>query len=104
MKKKEILIQQKKQDQLKKEIEYIKKTIPICLAGFSFVMLLIIFFLEDKLYIYFKGAINFIIVGIAFTIIIGILFYSYCLRKIKAKEKQSKAISIKLYSLMKLEK
>ncbi|QTE22549.1 hypothetical protein [Polaribacter cellanae] len=102
--KEEILLQQKKQVQLKKEIKKIKKTMPIYLTGFVFAMFLIVFFLEDKMYIHFKGAINFILAGILLTIIIGILFYYYCQRKIRAKEKLSKAIGVKLYSLMKLEK
>ncbi|QOD62039.1 hypothetical protein H9I45_06230 [Polaribacter haliotis] len=101
--KEEILKHQKKQVQLKKEIKKIKKTIPIYLAGFVFIMFLIIFLFEDKLYIYFKGSLNFILIGISITIISGVIFYYYCQRKIKSKEKLSKAIGVKLYSLMKLE-
>ena len=66
-------------------------------------MFLIIFGIEEKVYPFFGGTINFIVFGSVITFIICFLYYYTSKKKIKQKNKLSKNIGIKIYSLMKLE-
>lgn len=99
----EIVQLQKKQNKLKKEILKLKKTKSIYLLGIVFVLFLIVFFIEDKVYTFFNGIFNFIMASVVFGFILCIVFLKYHKNKIKEKEKSSKAIGANLYRLMKLE-
>ena len=100
---KEILAKQRKQEKLKREIKNIKKKTPIYLIGIVFVMFILVFSLEHRVYIYFGGNLFFIAISLFFTLFICCLYYYLSQMKIKEKEKLSKAIGSKLYRLMKLE-
>ncbi|MDX6747698.1 hypothetical protein SHK09_12920 [Polaribacter sp. PL03] len=102
-KNKEIIAYQKEQTILKKEVLHIKKTMPVYIIGTVFFMFLIVFAIEGKVYTYFGGTLNFMAFSTFFTLIICVLYFYNSQKKIKEKEKLSKAISSKLYNLMKLE-
>ena len=97
-----ILAIQREQKKLRREVKKIKKSIPINLIGIAFFSFLIIFGLESKVYHFFGGGVNFIKIGIIFTLFICILYVFFGFKKIKYKEKLLKSISTKLYRLMKL--
>ncbi|GAB7257471.1 hypothetical protein OBPA_19360 [Polaribacter sp. OB-PA-B3] len=99
----EILEYQKEQKLLKKEVEQIKKAIPIYLTSIIFVMFLLFFLLESKLYSFFGGIKNFIIFCILLSVSICGFYVYLSTKKIKQKEKLSKNIGSKIYNLMKLE-
>ena len=100
---KKILAKQRKQDKLKKEIKNIKKKVPIYLLGIVFVMFIVVYKLEHKVYIYFGGTLLFITISLFFTLFICCVYYFRSKMKIQEKEELSKAIGSKLYHLMKLE-
>ncbi len=99
----EILAYQKEQSELKKEIQKIKKSIPIYLTGIVFFMFLIVFVLDSKVYTYFGGSLNFFTFSSILTLVICFIYFYTSQFKIKEKEKSAKAIGSKLYNLMKLE-
>ena len=99
----EILEYQKEQKLLKKEVEQIKKTVPFYLVSVIFVMFLMFFLLESKVYSFFGGIKNFIIFCIILTISICVSYVYLSIKKVKRKEKLSKNIGSKIYNLMKLE-
>ncbi len=102
-KNKEIQALQREQKQLKKEIKKIEKAIPIYLISFVFIMFLIVFYIEDKVYPFFNGIFNFIAFALCLIILLSFFLVSFQRKKIKEKQKLSKAIGSNLYRLMKLE-
>lgn len=88
---------------LKQEIKKINDSIPVYLTGFIFLMFVVVFLLESKVYSYFGGTLNFITTSSLFTLFICVTYFYLSQRKIKRKEKLSKTIGLKLYRLMKLE-
>lgn len=100
---KEISKGQKKQKLLKTEIKKAKKKLPVYFVVFLLLTVLSIHFLEDPLYDYFGNSYNFILtIVFLFSFIFLVLIYRIFL-KISNKQKESKAIGVKLYKLMKLE-
>lgn len=100
---KNILLEQKKQSKLKKEIVKIKKTTPIYIVSIIFIMILLISLLEDQSHRYFGGTIYFVSAGVLITLSISFLFFFREKRRVLKKEKEVKQIGSKLYKLMKLE-
>lgn len=99
----DILKLQKKQNSIKKEIKEIRKKTPFYLIGFIFILFLIVFLIEDKVYTFFNGVFNFIITSVIFGFILCFVFVKYQQKQIREKEKSSRAIGANLYRLMKLE-
>ena len=102
-KKKRILAYQKEQSIVKQEILKIKKKRPFYLVVFLFSVIILIFTVENKVYTYFKGTLNFLILSFAVAILLCIVYLLSTQQKIKKRERLSKAIGLKLYQLMKLE-
>ena len=99
----EILSKQKKQNELKAEVQQIKNKLPKYILGFIFFVAVSLYFLEDKFFDFFGNSANFIFS----TVIILCLFtFFFILRSyivIKKKQKESKEIGVQLYNLMKLD-
>ena len=102
-KNKEILNQQKRQNQLKSEVIEIKKRLPTFIIGFIFFTFISLYFLEDKFYQFFGNSVNFFRTIIIFLGLFSLFFIFRSYSKIKKKQKESKLIGAKLYKLMKLE-
>ena len=99
----EILNKQKRQSQLKKEVQDIKKKLPSFIIGFIFFVAVSLYFLENKFYKFFGNSVNFIIGIVIFLCIFSLFFVLRSYKIIKKKEQESKAIGAQLYHLMKLE-
>tara|TARA_B110000240_G_scaffold159343_1_gene177721 strand:- start:33 stop:353 length:321 start_codon:yes stop_codon:yes gene_type:complete len=93
----------KQRKKVKDEINEIKKSIPGYLVGFAFFMVLIINALENKVYSYFGGSLNFFKISGLFTVCICIIYLYLIRKKIQKQEKKYKKLSLKLHVLMKLE-
>ncbi|ARV07858.1 hypothetical protein BTO04_14635 [Polaribacter sp. SA4-10] len=89
---------------LKEEIINIKKRLPTFIIGFSFFTFVAIYFLEDKLYAFFGNGVNYNITGVILIGFFCLIFVYKSLNSVSKKEKEIKALSSKLYDLMKLEK
>lgn len=98
-----ILKEQKKQNQLKKEIAIIKKKTPIYVVLIIFIMFLFVFFLEDKIYKIFGNSIYFIVISSLTTIAMCLVLIFINIKRIRRTERQIKEIGSNLYKLMKLE-
>lgn len=101
--KNEIIEIQKKQNHLKKEIQRIRKARPKNITKVTFVMAVLIFILEHKLYPLFGNATNFVIIGISLTVLMIVCTYLYFTQKIVKKERKIKNIGLQLYDIMRLE-
>jgi hypothetical protein len=99
----EILIKQKKQNELKAEVQEMKKKLPTYIIGFIFFVAVSLYFLEDKFYHFFGNSANFILIAVIILCLFSFLFILRAYIVIKKKQKESKAIGVQLYNLMKLE-
>lgn len=102
-KNKEILNKQKRQSQLKKEVQDIKKKIPTYIIGFFFFVAVSLYFLEHKFYEFFGNSVNFIIGIVIFLCLFSLFFVFRSYHIIKKKELEAKILGSQLYHLMKLE-
>jgi predicted membrane channel-forming protein YqfA (hemolysin III family) len=99
----EILNKQKRQSQLKKEVQDIKKKLPSFIIGFIFFVAVSLYFFEQKFYEFFGNSVNFIIAIVIFLCLFSLFFVFRSYRIIKKKEKEAKTLGSQLYHLMKLE-
>ena len=102
-KKEEILIEQKRQNKLKEEIQKLKKKLPSIIIGFIFFIAVSLYFLEDKFYHFFGNNANFIFTAVIILVVFSIFLILTSYFKIRKKEKEINEIGIKLYKLQKLE-
>ena len=93
----------KQRKKVKDEINKIKKSIPGYLVGFTFFMVLIVNALENKVYSYFGGSLNFFKISALFTVCIYLIYLYLIIKKIQKKYKKYKKLGLKLHVLMKLE-
>lgn len=103
-KKNEIENLQLEQNELRMKVLAIKSRVPKFLIGLLLLLLLVVYFLESKLYHYFGTGLNFIQFMIGFFIITSLLYISLNLRIIFKNNTKIKKLSIQLYALMKLNK
>lgn len=101
-KNKEIVLLQRKQKALKKEIEYLKKALPPFIVGFILFIFISLYFLEDKFYKLFGSSVKVIMSVVVISGAICLFFTYRNYKKIKSKRQQSKNIGIQLYDIMKL--
>lgn len=97
----EILFKQKKQDELKLEIQQIKNNLPKYIIGFLFFITVSLYFFGDKFFIFFGN--DFIMNAAIIFCSVLFLFLLKSYITIKKKQKESKKLGIQLYNLMKLE-
>jgi len=102
-KKQQILLKQKRQNELKNEIRKLKKKLPSLIIGFIFFVFVSLYFLEDKFYHFFGNSVNFIFSTVILLCIFSLTFILKNYIKTKKKQKEVKNIGIQLYKLMKLE-
>jgi len=100
---KEILFKQKKQNELKLEVQKLKSKTPTFIIGFVFFTAISLYFLEDKFQHFFGNSINFIFSAVVLLSVVSFAFALKNYIKINKKEKESKSIGFQLYNLMKLE-
>ncbi|WP_343329173.1 hypothetical protein [Polaribacter staleyi] len=99
----EILFKQKKQNELKLEIQQIKSKLPKYIIGFIFIIAVSLYFLEDKIFHLFSNSVNFVIGAVLILCSFLFLFLLKSYITITKKQKESKNLGIQLYNLMKLE-
>ncbi|RCS27668.1 hypothetical protein DUT90_06060 [Polaribacter sp. WD7] len=100
---KEIVTLQKKQKNIKKEIQVVKKKLPTYVIAFLFFASISLYFLEERFYNFFGNSVKLVIIIILIASVIFLLFLIKLYINIKTKQKESKNIGSKLYKLMKLE-
>ncbi len=94
----------KKQNELKKEVKFIKKKIPSYIIGFIFFTVVSLYFLEDNFYHFFGNSVNLVIGFVLLLTVVCFFFLFKNFLKIKKNESESKALGSELYRLMKLDK
>ena len=99
----EIIIKQKQQNELKAEVQEMKKKLPKYVLGFIFFVAVSLYFLEDKFFHFFGNSVNFVISAVVLLCLFSLFFILRSYIVIKKKQKESKAIGSQLYNLMKLE-
>ena len=102
-KNREILLKQKKQNELKLEIQQLKKKLPTLIIGFIFFIAVSLYFLEDKFYHLFGNSVNFIFSAVMLLCVFSLAFILKSYIQIKKRQKKVKNIGVELYKLMKLD-
>ncbi len=102
-KNKQILLKQKRQNELKIEIQQLKKKLPKLILGFIFFVIVSLYFLENKFYHFFGNSVNFIFGTVMLLCVFSLAFILKNYIKIKKRQKKVKNIGVELYKLMKLE-
>jgi Ca2+/Na+ antiporter len=101
-KNKKILNLQKKVRNLRAELKRTKEKVPVYIIGFAVFMICTVYYLEDKVYTYFGGAINFIKCSILLFVIVVLFFLYKTYVSIQQKENEIKRFNNELFKLMKL--
>jgi hypothetical protein len=101
-KNKKILTVQKKVRDLRAEVKKTKEKVPVYIIGFAVIMICTVYYLEDKVYTYFGGAINFIKCSILLFVIVVLFFLYKTYVSIQQKENEIKRFNNELFKLMKL--
>jgi Ca2+/Na+ antiporter len=101
-KNKKILTVQKKVRDLRAEVKKTKEKVPVYIIGFAVFMICTVYYLEDKVYTYFGGAINFIKCSILLFVIVVLFFLYKTYVSIQQKENEIKRFNNELFKLMKL--
>jgi Ca2+/Na+ antiporter len=101
-KNKKILNIQKKVRNLRAEVKKTKEKVPVYIIGFAVFMICTVYYLEDKVYTYFGGAINFIKCSILLFVIVVLFFLYKTYLSIQKKENEIKRFNNELFKLMKL--
>ncbi|PQJ72110.1 hypothetical protein [Polaribacter butkevichii] len=99
----EILFKQKKQNELKLEVQQIKSKLPKYIIWFIFILAVSLYFLEDKIFHLFGNNVNFLIGAVLILCFFLFLFLLKSYITITKKQKESKDLGVQLYNLMKLE-
>ncbi|WP_158838646.1 hypothetical protein [Polaribacter sp. L3A8] len=102
-KNKEILFKQKKQNELKLEVQQMKNKLPKYIVGFIFFVAVSLYFLEDNFFHFFGNGVNFVMSAVVLLCSFLFLFLLKSYITINKKQKESKDLGIQLYNLMKLE-
>jgi hypothetical protein len=99
---KKILDHQKKVRDLRAEVKKTKEKVPVYIIGFAVFMICTVYYLEDKVYTYFGGAINFIKCSILLFVIVVLFFLYKTHLSIQKKDNEIKRFKNELFKLMKL--
>ena len=91
-----------RQLELKKQIKSRKNGRSTFLGTFTLFTICMLYFLEDKLHMYFGNRLNFILFGSVLFVIITFIYLYKNYHAIQKGEKEIKLINNKLYQLLKL--